>query len=64
MNKKNSRLPLYDQRDELLAQMETELTVGWSNVSRPLDNRQLSLKKAVQLIQEAMEEEDRKKDYL
>jgi hypothetical protein len=64
MNKKNSRLPLYDHRDELLAQMETELTVGWSNVSRPLDNRQLSLKKAVQLIQEAMEEEERKKDYL
>jgi hypothetical protein len=64
MNKKNFRLPLYDQRDQLLEQLETELAVGWNNVSRPLDNRQLSLKKAVQLIQEVMEEEERKRDYL
>ena len=59
---KNFRLPLTDRRDQLLEQLETELTVGWSNVSSPIDRKQFILKQMVELIHDAVEDEERKKD--
>ena len=59
---KNFRLPLSDRRDQLLEQLETELTVGWSNVSSPMDRKQLILKQLVEIVHETMEDEERKKD--
>jgi hypothetical protein len=59
---KNFRLPLSDRRDELLEQLETELAVGWTNVSRPIDRKQFILKQIVETVHEAVQEEERKKD--
>jgi hypothetical protein len=61
---KNFRLPLTDRRDQLLEQLETELAVGWTNVSHPIDRKGMILKKLVELVQDTMDEEETKKDYL
>lgn len=59
---KNFRLPLYDQRDQLLEQLENELAIGWTNVSHPIDGKQKILKQLVELVHETVEDEEKKKD--
>lgn len=59
---KNFRLALSDQREQLLEQLETELAIGWTNVSHPMDRKAMILKELVETIHLAMEEEEAKKD--
>lgn len=40
----------------LLAKLEDELNMGWSTVSKPLDEQQAALKQIVTLVHKAVEE--------
>ncbi len=47
---KNLRLPIFAQHRDYLEQMEAEMTIGWANVSSLLTEKQLILKKLVEVI--------------
>jgi hypothetical protein len=50
MISKNLRLPIFAQHRDFLEQMEAEMTIGWANVSPLLTEKQLVLKKLVEVI--------------